>query len=73
MENIYLRITKNSPLKIFNLRRISPQIKVNVKGLEPYSKYVFLIDMIPADDNKYKHFDSNWVVIGKADPLLSER
>ncbi|KAG9339768.1 hypothetical protein JZ751_022434, partial [Albula glossodonta] len=35
-------------------RRMFPACKVSVTGLNPKTKYVLMMDMVPFDDNKYK-------------------
>ena len=54
-------------------RRMFPTIKVSVNGLEPTAKYIFLVDVIPADNNRYKYNNSEWNVTGKAEPHTSGR
>ena len=49
-------------------RRMFPTFKINITGLEPQSKYILLMDVIPADDNRYKYNNSEWNVTGKAEP-----
>jgi T-box protein 2 len=50
-----------------------PTIKVSVSGLEPNAKYIFLVDVVPADNNRYKYNNSEWNVTGKAEPHTSGR
>jgi hypothetical protein len=50
-------------------RRMFPTYKVNVFGLEPNSKYIFLMDIVIADNNRYKYNNSSWNVSGKAEML----
>ncbi len=49
-------------------RRMFPTFKINITGLEPQSKYILLMDIIPADENRYKYNNSEWNVTGKAEP-----
>ncbi|KAI0983155.1 hypothetical protein GJ496_006639 [Pomphorhynchus laevis] len=51
-------------------RRLFPTVKINVKGLDENSKYVFAMDIVPVDDNRYKYHDNRWIVTGKAEPHL---
>lgn len=44
-----------------------PPIKVNVSGLENNKKYHMVIDIIPADDNRYKYHNSKWEITGKGE------
>lgn len=50
-----------------------PVIRVNVSGLNPKEEYVLVLDIIPADDNRYKFHNSEWSVTGKAEPLMPTR
>ncbi|UJR10609.1 hypothetical protein I4U23_014806 [Adineta vaga] len=54
-------ITKNG-------RRLFPTFRVSVSELDPNTKYMFLLDIVPVDDNRYKYQESTWVVSGKAEP-----
>jgi len=49
-------------------RRMFPTFKINITGLEPQSKYILMMDVIPADENRYKYNNSEWNVTGKAEP-----
>jgi hypothetical protein len=49
-------------------RRMFPTFKINITGLEPQSKYILLMDVVPIDDNRYKYNNSEWNVTGKAEP-----
>lgn len=49
-------------------RRMFPTFKINITGLEPQAKYILLMDVVPADDNRYKYNNSEWHVTGKAEP-----
>lgn len=49
-------------------RRMFPTFKISIAGLEPQSKYILLMDVVPADDNRYKYNNSEWNVTGKAEP-----
>lgn len=54
-------------------RRMFPTFKINISGLEPHAKYILLMDIVPADDNRYKYNSSEWNVTGKAEPHTSGR
>jgi len=54
-------------------RRLFPALKCKVTGLDPNAKYVFLVDVVPADDCRYKFSNCEWVVAGKADPEPPKR
>lgn len=50
-----------------------PPYKVRVSGLDKKSKYILLMDIVPADDCRYKFHNSRWMVAGKADPEMPKR
>ncbi|XP_047738688.1 T-box transcription factor TBX6 isoform X2 [Hyalella azteca] len=54
-------------------RRMFPTVKISITGLEPSTKYFVLMDIIPADDSRYKFQSKEWVVAGKAEPHLPGR
>lgn len=37
-----------------------PSFKVKVTGLNPKTKYILLMDVVPADDHRYKFADNKW-------------
>lgn len=39
-----------------------PSYKVKVTGLNPKTKYILLMDIIPGDDHRYKFADNKWFV-----------
>lgn len=47
-----------------------PPIKARVSGLDPRAKYFLLMDIVPADDCRYKFHNCRWMVAGKADPEM---
>lgn len=51
-------------------RRMFPPIKARVSGLDPRAKYFLLMDIVPADDCRYKFHNCRWMVAGKADPEM---
>ncbi|CAJ0941904.1 unnamed protein product, partial [Mesorhabditis belari] len=54
-------------------RRIFPAFKVKLSGLDKKSKYTLLMDIVPADECRYKFNNSRWMVAGKADPEMPKR
>ncbi|XP_046655159.1 T-box transcription factor TBX2-like isoform X1 [Daphnia pulicaria] len=54
-------------------RQMFPQMKFRVSGLDPKSKYILLLDIVAADDYRYKFHNSRWMVAGKADPEMPKR
>uniref|UniRef100_A0A0R3S2M5 T-box domain-containing protein n=1 Tax=Elaeophora elaphi TaxID=1147741 RepID=A0A0R3S2M5_9BILA len=53
--------------------RIFPAFKVRLSGLDKRSKYILLMDIVPADECRYKFHNSRWMVAGKADPEMPKR
>ena len=49
-------------------RKMFPVIKISVANLEPETKYIIALDIVPVADNRYRFHDSEWVVTGKAEP-----
>lgn len=43
-----------------SFRRMFPSYKVKVTGMNPKTKYILLIDIVPADDHRYKFCDNKW-------------
>ncbi|GFR14343.1 t-box transcription factor TBX2-B [Trichonephila clavata] len=58
---------------LWTSRRMFPAYKVRVSGLDKKSKYILLMDIVAADDCRYKFHNSRWVVAGKADPEMPKR
>ncbi|XP_019903810.1 T-box transcription factor TBX6L [Esox lucius] len=54
-------------------RRMFPCCKVTVTGLNPRGMYVFMMDMVPFDENKYKWSTDHWEVSGMAEPHIPNR
>jgi len=54
-------------------RQMFPQMKFRVNGLDPKAKYILLLDIVAADDFRYKFHNSRWMVAGKADPEMPKR
>ncbi|KAJ8346888.1 hypothetical protein SKAU_G00282890 [Synaphobranchus kaupii] len=54
-------------------RRMFPPFKVRCTGLDRKAKYILLMDIVAADDCRYKFHNSRWVVAGKADPEMPKR
>ncbi|XP_044869252.1 T-box transcription factor TBX6 [Mauremys mutica] len=48
-------------------RRMFPQLKVSVTGLDPEAKYLLLVDMVPAGASRYKWQGQRWEASGKAE------
>lgn len=56
----FYRNTANCVLSLY--RRMFPSFKVKVTGLNPKTKYILLMDVVPADDHRYKFADNKWYV-----------
>ncbi|XP_061638418.1 T-box transcription factor TBX2b isoform X1 [Phyllopteryx taeniolatus] len=54
-------------------RRMFPPFKVRINGLDRKAKYILLMDIVAADDCRYKFHNSRWTVAGKADPEMPKR
>ncbi|XP_042193273.1 T-box transcription factor 16 [Callorhinchus milii] len=49
-------------------RRMFPQCKISVSGLLPFSSYMMLVELLPADALRYKWNKDHWIVAGKSEP-----
>ena len=65
-ENTEMIITKAG-------RRMFPEIRIRVLGLDMDERYIMVMDLVPYDDNRYKYHENEWVVAGKADPPVQGR
>uniref|UniRef100_A0A8C7U9W8 T-box transcription factor 3b n=1 Tax=Oncorhynchus mykiss TaxID=8022 RepID=A0A8C7U9W8_ONCMY len=54
-------------------RRMFPAFKARCTGLNKMAKYILLIDIVAADECRYKFHNSHWMVAGKADPEMPKR
>ncbi|XP_074601520.1 uncharacterized protein LOC141855390 isoform X2 [Brevipalpus obovatus] len=54
-------------------RRMFPPFKVRVSGLDKKAKYIMLMDIVAADECRYKFHNSRWMMAGKADPEMPKR
>ncbi|CAF4523654.1 unnamed protein product [Rotaria sp. Silwood1] len=64
--NLEMIITKNG-------RRMFPTFKVSLTGLDPTSKYIVYMDVVPVDNHRYKYHNSQWMVTGAAEPHMPGR
>ncbi len=53
---------------MFIFRRMFPIFKVSITGLDPTSKYIVYMDVVPVDNHRYKHHNSQWIITGAAEP-----
>lgn len=49
-----------------------PTLKVNLSGLDPNTKYFVLLDLVLADDSRFR-FNAGWLRSGKAEPQWPSR
>ncbi|KAM4616850.1 T-box transcription factor TBX3-like [Polymixia lowei] len=54
-------------------RRMFPPFRARCTGLNQKDKYILLVDIVSADDCRYKFHSSRWMVAGKADPEMPKR
>ncbi len=54
-------------------RRMFPAVRVSVSGLSSSAKYNMIVDIVSADDDRYKFQSGKWIVNGKADIHFSDR
>ncbi|XP_048043192.1 T-box transcription factor TBX3 [Megalobrama amblycephala] len=54
-------------------RRMFPAFKVRCSGFDGKARYILLMDIVAADDFRYKFHNSRWLVAGKADPEMPKR
>ena len=50
-----------------------PTVKVAAEGLEASQHYFVLMDIVLAEENRYKYSGKEWTVAGKAEPQLPAR
>lgn len=50
-----------------------PPLRVSCSGMDTRAKYILLMDLVAADDCRYKFQNSRWMVAGKADPETPRR
>ncbi|MEQ2197881.1 hypothetical protein XENOCAPTIV_004566 [Xenoophorus captivus] len=54
-------------------RRMFPPLRARCTGMNRKAKYILLMDVVAADDCRYKFHNSCWMVAGKADPEMPKR
>ncbi|CAF2941531.1 unnamed protein product [Rotaria sp. Silwood2] len=64
--NLEMIITKNG-------RRMFPTFKILLTGLDPTSKYIVYMDVVPVDNHRYKYHNSQWMITGAAEPHMPGR
>ncbi|XP_017296582.1 T-box transcription factor TBX3 [Kryptolebias marmoratus] len=54
-------------------RRMFPPLQLRCTGMDSKARYILLMDIVAADDCRYKFQNSRWMVAGKADPEMPRR
>ncbi|KAK1806900.1 hypothetical protein P4O66_005380 [Electrophorus voltai] len=54
-------------------RRMFPPFKVRCTGFDKKARYILLMDIVAADNCRYKFHNSRWMVAGKSDPEMPKR
>ncbi|CAL8386839.1 unnamed protein product [Boreogadus saida] len=49
-------------------RRMFPHCNISLSGMDPFTNYVIMMDMVPVDQFKYRWNKEEWEVAGKAEP-----
>ena len=68
-----LRIFPDITLMSLLFRRMFPTVRASVSGLEPAQHYFVLLDIVLAEESRYKYSGKQWTVAGKAEPQLRPR
>ncbi|KAK2820336.1 hypothetical protein Q5P01_023295 [Channa striata] len=54
-------------------RRMFPGLRLKLSGLNPSLRYILLLDIIPADNSRYRFQGGGWQAIGGAEARLPDR
>uniref|UniRef100_H2TBP1 T-box transcription factor 6 n=1 Tax=Takifugu rubripes TaxID=31033 RepID=H2TBP1_TAKRU len=54
-------------------RRMFPGLRLNLSGLNPSLRYILLLDIIPADNSRYRFQGGGWQAVGGAEARLPDR
>ncbi|XP_016348573.1 T-box transcription factor TBX6 [Sinocyclocheilus anshuiensis] len=54
-------------------RRMFPQLRMKLSGLNPSLRYILLLDILPVDSSRYRFQDNSWQVVGGAEARLPDR
>ncbi|CDQ85702.1 unnamed protein product [Oncorhynchus mykiss] len=54
-------------------RRMFPQLRVKLSGLNPALRYILLLDMVAMDTSRYRFQGDTWQVVGGAEARLPDR
>lgn len=50
-----------------------PGLRLNLSGLNPSLRYILLLDIIPADNSRYRFQGGGWQAVGGAEARLPDR
>uniref|UniRef100_W5N172 MAX gene-associated protein n=1 Tax=Lepisosteus oculatus TaxID=7918 RepID=W5N172_LEPOC len=54
-------------------RRMFPYCRFRISGMEPFQRYILVMDITPMDNNRYKWNGRYWEINGKAEPHVLGR
>ncbi|XP_061086434.1 T-box transcription factor TBX6 [Conger conger] len=54
-------------------RRMFPQLRVKLSGLNPSLRYMLLLEVVPADASRYRFQGESWQAVGGAEARLPDR
>ncbi|MBN3298723.1 MGAP protein, partial [Amia calva] len=54
-------------------RRMFPYCRFRISGMEPFQRYILVMDITPVDNSRYKWNGRHWEVNGKAEPHVLGR
>ncbi|KAM6951164.1 T-box transcription factor TBX6 [Aplochiton taeniatus] len=54
-------------------RRLFPQLRTKLTGLNPALRYILLLDMVPVDNSRYRFQGDAWQAVGGAEARLPDR
>ena len=57
----------------YHYRRMFPSVSIFIRGLEPSALYAVALNIVPADDSRYKFINNRWIAVGRADPPICNR
>lgn len=57
----------------FSSRRMFPGLRLKLSGLNPSLRYILLLDIVPADNSRYRFQGGSWQAVGGAEARLPDR
>ncbi|XP_014902441.1 T-box transcription factor TBX6 [Poecilia latipinna] len=54
-------------------RRMFPGLRLKLSGLNPSLRYILLLDVVPADNSRYRFQGGGWQAVGGAEARLPDR